>query len=61
MTWNASGLNLYIWVEIKVKRQVYLLGAFYSPRTSDGNFVDSLNKYIERALDTTNTIIILGT
>ena len=31
--WNKS-----IWAEIKVNRQIYLIGTFYSPRTSDENF-----------------------
>ena len=53
--WNES-----IWVETKVHRQVYLLGTFYSPYTSDANFFDSLNKNIERALDITNNVIIVG-
>ena len=33
--WNES-----IWVEIKVHRQVYLIGTFYSPHTSDATFFD---------------------
>ena len=53
--WNESR-----WVEIKVKRDIYLLGVFYSPRTADAIFFDSLNKNIENALDTTSNIIILG-
>ena len=52
--WNES-----IWAEIKVNRQIYLIGTFYSPRTSDANFFDSLNKNIERALDITNNVIIV--
>ena len=53
--WNES-----IWAEIKVNRQIYLIGTFYSPRTSDANFFDSLNKNIEKALDITNNVIIVG-
>ena len=33
---------------------------FYSPRTADALFFDSLNKTIEKALEITNNIIILG-
>ena len=33
---------------------------FYSPWTADAIFFDSLNKNIEKALDITNNIIILG-
>ena len=53
--WNES-----LWVEIKVNRDIYLIGLFYSLRTADTHFFDSLNKNIEKALDTTNNIIILG-
>ena len=53
--WNES-----LWVEIKVNRDVYLIGLFYSPRTADALFFDSLNKYKEKTLDTTNNIISLG-
>ena len=38
----------------------YLSSLFYSPRTADTRFFDSFNKNIEKALDTTNNIIILG-
>ena len=53
--WNES-----IWAENKVNRQVYWIGTFYSHRTSDVNFFDSLNKNIEKALDITNIVIIVG-
>ena len=33
---------------------------FYSPQTADAICFDSLNKNIEKALDITNNIIILG-
>ena len=33
---------------------------FYSPRTVDTIFFDSLNKNIQKALDTTNNIVIIG-
>ena len=36
--WNES-----LWVKIKVNRDIYLIGLFYSPRTADTLF-DSLNK-----------------
>ena len=53
--WNES-----LWVEIKVNRNIYRVGLFYSPRTADAIFFDSLNKNIKKALDITNNIIILG-
>ena len=53
--WNES-----LWVEIKVNKDSYLIGLFYSPRTADPIFFDALNKNIEKALDITYNIIILG-
>ena len=53
--WNES-----LRVEIKVNRECYLIGLFYSPRTADVIFIDALNKNIEKALDITNNIITLG-
>ena len=37
--WNES-----LWVKIKVSRDIYLIGLFYSPRTADTLFFDPLNK-----------------
>ena len=52
--WNES-----LRVEIKVNRECYLIGLFYSIRTADVIFFDAL-KNIEKALDITNNIITLG-
>ena len=41
--WNES-----LTVEIKVNRDIYLIGLFYSPKTTDANSFDSLNKNIEK-------------
>ena len=43
-----------------MNRDIYLIGLFYSSRTADTLFLDSLNNNIENVLDTTNNIIILG-
>ena len=51
--------NESLWVEIKVNKDSYLIGLFYSPRRADPIFFDALNKNIEKALDITNNIIIL--
>ena len=53
--WNES-----IWVEIKLNRESYLIGLSYSPQTAGVVFFDALNKNIEKVLDITNNIIILG-
>ena len=42
--WNES-----LWVKIKVNRESYLIGLFYSPRTADAVFFDALNKNIEKS------------
>ena len=42
--WNVS-----LWVEIKVNRDICLIGLFYSQWTADAIFFDSLNKNIEKA------------
>ncbi|MCG8048002.1 MAG: endonuclease/exonuclease/phosphatase family protein [Candidatus Thiodiazotropha taylori] len=52
--------NESIWVEIKVRNLNYLVGLFYSPRTADSNFFEDLNLNIEKALDISKNIIIVG-
>ena len=51
--------NESLWVEIKVYKESYLIGLFYGPRTADPFFY-ALSKNIEKALDITSNIIILG-
>ena len=49
-----------IWVEVKARNESILLGTFYSPRTSDANFLDGLNRNIEKALEISSNVIVLG-
>ena len=49
-----------IWVEIKARNESVLLGVFYSPRTSDANFLNGLNQNIEKALEISTNVIVLG-
>ena len=49
-----------IWVEIKARNESVLLGVFYSPRTSDANFLYGLNRNIEKALEISTNVIVLG-
>ena len=49
-----------LWVEIKVKHEVYPLGLFYSPKTADTTFFNNLNLNIEKAYDFSNNLIIVG-
>ena len=47
-------------VEIKVQRNVCLLGLFYSPKTADVNFFNNLKLNIEKAYDVYKNLIIVG-
>ena len=49
-----------IWVKIKQKRESFLLGVFYSPKTSDRTFFDNLNDNIELAQQMSTNITIVG-
>ena len=47
-----------IWVKIKARNESALLGIFYSPRTSDANFLNGLNRNIEKALEISTNVIV---
>ena len=49
-----------IWAEIKVKHDTYLIGLFYSPVTSEATFLNSFSSNIEKALDLTKDMILVG-
>ena len=49
-----------IWVKIKARNESVLLGVFYSPRTSNANFLNGLNRNIEKALEISTNVIVLG-
>ena len=49
-----------IWVELKINKQPYLLGTFYSPKTQDQTFFNALDQNIEKAMEISQNIIILG-
>ncbi|MCG7883228.1 MAG: hypothetical protein JAY96_16735 [Candidatus Thiodiazotropha endolucinida] len=49
-----------MWVEIKVKHDLYLLGLFYSPRTADATFFYNLDANIEKAFEFSKNLIIVG-
>ena len=40
-----------IWIEVKAKTEVFFIGVFYSPTTSDSRFFDRLNLNIEKAYE----------
>ena len=48
------------WVKIKQKRESFILGVFYSPKTSDRTFFDKLNDNIELAQHMSTNITIVG-
>lgn len=49
-----------IWFKIKQKSNMYLIGLFYSPKTSDRNFFERLNQNLEKAMELTKNVIVLG-
>ena len=49
-----------IWAELKVKQEIYLIGLFYSPTTADQTFFNNFNVNIERALEISNNLILVG-
>ena len=49
-----------LWVEVKINKQPYLLGTFYSPRPQDHNLFDALDRNMEKAMEISENIIILG-
>ena len=49
-----------LWVEIKINNQQYLLGTFYSPKPQDQHFFEALDRNIEKAMEVSENIIILG-
>ena len=49
-----------VWVEIKINKQQYLLGTFYSPKPQDRVFFESLDRNIEKAMEHSQNIVILG-
>ena len=49
-----------IWISVMVNNENYLVGTFYSPKTSDAEFFINFNRNIEQASEISNNIIILG-
>ena len=49
-----------IWIEIVLNNQQFLIGTFYSPKPQDRTFFEALDRNIEKALDSSRNIIILG-
>lgn len=50
-----------IWIEIKTKQDIYLIGTFYRPPNSDNNYWNLIEQSIDLAVDTKiKSIIITG-
>ena len=49
-----------LWIEVKVKTELFLIGLFYSPSTADAQFFNSFNLNIEKALEHSKNLIIVG-
>ena len=52
--------NESIWVEVKAKNEMLLIGIFYSPTTADSHFFNSLNLNIEKAFEISKNLILVG-
>ena len=52
--------NESIWVEVKAKNEMLLIGIFYSPTTADSQFFNSLNLNIEKAFEISKNLILVG-
>ena len=48
-----------IWTEAKVKSELFLIGVFYSPITSNSQFFNSLNINIEKASEYSKNLIFV--
>ena len=46
-----------LWIEVKVKIDLFSIGLFYSPSTADVQFFNSFNLNIENALEHSKTLI----
>ena len=55
-----SFCNESIWVKIKKDSELLLLGVFYSPKTADIDFFNSLNNNLEKAYDISQNLLLLG-
>ena len=49
-----------IWAAIKVKNTIFLVGLFHNPKPHDLNIFNCLNLNIEKALEVSKNLIILG-
>ena len=51
-----------IWIEVKVHHELFLIGLFYSPTTANALFffLYNLNLNIEKALELSKYLIIVG-
>ena len=52
--------NESIWVNVKQTSKDTLIGLFYSPKTADVEFFNRFNSNIEKALDITDNLVLLG-
>ena len=61
---RVTDLEVYcdesIWVKVKLKTESLLIGVFYSPRTADADFFYKMNINLEKAIEITKNIVIVG-
>ena len=49
-----------LWVEIKINKRQFLLGTFYSPKPQDRLFFDAFDRNIEKAMELSQNLVIVG-
>ena len=49
-----------LWVEIKINKRQFLLGTFYSPKPQDQLFFDAFDRNIEKAMELSQNLVIVG-
>ena len=49
-----------LWVEIKINKQQFLLGTFYSPKPHDQLFFDAFDRNIEKEMELSKNLVIVG-
>ena len=50
----------FVWAEVQVKQDIYLIGLFYSPTTADNTFFDNFDVNIEKASKISRKLVLVG-
>ena len=49
-----------VWVELRIKRRVILLGNVYRPPSSDASFMTKLEVMVEKAVSECKLVVLMG-